>query len=95
VLQLTRAIAVEYADRNIRANCVCPGFVATTLASNTERLYGPLGARAEPPAARIRRPVERPADPAEVAAVVAFLCSEESSFMTGAAVPVDGGYTAI
>jgi meso-butanediol dehydrogenase/(S,S)-butanediol dehydrogenase/diacetyl reductase len=39
--------------------------------------------------------MERPADPAEIAAVVAFLCSDGSSFMTGAAVPVDGGYTAI
>jgi NAD(P)-dependent dehydrogenase (short-subunit alcohol dehydrogenase family) len=95
VLQLTRAIAVEYADRNIRANCVCPGLVATSLAYNSQRLYGQAGSRDEPPFGRVRRPVERPADPAEIAAVVAFLCSDGSSFMTGAAVPVDGGYTAV
>ena len=95
VLQLTRAIAAEYADRNIRANCVCPGLVRTSLAENSQRLYGALGTRAEPPFSRARRPVERPADPAEIASVVAFLCSEGSSFMTGAAVPVDGGYTAV
>jgi NAD(P)-dependent dehydrogenase (short-subunit alcohol dehydrogenase family) len=95
VLQLTRAIAAEYAGRNIRANCVCPGLVKTSLAENSQRLYGALGTRDEPPFARVRRPVERPADPAEIAAVVAFLCSAGSSFMTGAAVPVDGGYTAV
>jgi NAD(P)-dependent dehydrogenase (short-subunit alcohol dehydrogenase family) len=95
VLQLTRAIAAEYADRNVRANCVCPGLVSTGLARNSQRLYGAPGSRAEPPFARVKRPMDRPADPAEIAAVVAFLCSGGSSFMTGAAVPVDGGYTAI
>ncbi len=95
VLQLTRAVAAEYADRNIRANCVCPGLVATSLADNSARLYGPPGSRGQPPFGWVRRPIQRPADPAEIAAVVAFLCSAGSSFMTGAAVPVDGGYTAI
>jgi len=95
VLQLTRAVATEYADRNVRANCVCPGLVKTSLARNSERLYGPLSSRDDPPFTRVRRPVERPADPAEIATVVAFLCSDAASYITGAAVPVDGGYTAI
>jgi NAD(P)-dependent dehydrogenase (short-subunit alcohol dehydrogenase family) len=69
--------------------------VKTSLARNSERLYGPLSSRNDPPFTRVRRPVERPADPAEIAAVVAFLCSDAASYMTGAAVPVDGGYTAI
>jgi NAD(P)-dependent dehydrogenase (short-subunit alcohol dehydrogenase family) len=95
VLQLTRAVAAEYADRDIRANCVCPGLVRTPLGRNSQALHGPLATVADPPSARIRRPIERAADPREIAAVVAFLCSDAASFMTGAAVPVDGGYTAI
>ena len=96
VLQLTRAIAVENAAHGIRANCVLPGVVRTPLAENSTALYGPLGpVPASLPASRTRVPIERPAEPAEIAAVVAFLASSESSFMTGAAIPVDGGYTAI
>jgi NAD(P)-dependent dehydrogenase (short-subunit alcohol dehydrogenase family) len=47
------------------------------------------------PVTRVRRSVERPADPVEIAAVVAFLCSDAASYMNRAAMPVDGGYTAI
>jgi len=79
----------------IRANCVCPGVVDTSLGRNSRDLYGPMPKTHDAPALRIRRPIERAADPAEIASVVAFLCSDDSSFMTGAAVPVDGGYTAI
>ena len=96
VLQLTRAIAAEYAEDGVRANCVCPGYVATGLAANTAAIHGPATSVVEAPTSeRIRRPIERRADPREVATVVSFLCSDGASFMTGAAVPVDGGYSAV
>jgi 3-oxoacyl-[acyl-carrier protein] reductase len=95
VLQLTRAVAAEYADRGIRANCVCPGWVDTSLRENSQRLHGPMRGSEVATYDRVRVPLERHAAPSEIASVVAFLCSDEASFMTGAAVPVDGGYTAI
>jgi NAD(P)-dependent dehydrogenase (short-subunit alcohol dehydrogenase family) len=97
VLQLTRAVAAEYAEQGVRANCVCPGLVETDLAGHSRQIAGPDAGRpgAASPRARVTAPVARRADPAEIAAVVAFLCSAEASFLTGAAIPVDGGYTAI
>jgi len=96
VLQLTRAIAAEHADDGVRANCVCPGIVATALAENSQRLLGPAApSERQLTAARTRPLLERAASPAEIAAAVVFLCSDAASFITGAAVPVDGGYTAI
>jgi NAD(P)-dependent dehydrogenase (short-subunit alcohol dehydrogenase family) len=96
VLQLTRAVAAEYVEEGIRANCVCPGFVNTSLSANSISLHGPATSVVETPtASRVRPLIERRADPVEIASVVAFLCGDGASFMTGAAVPVDGGYTAV
>jgi NAD(P)-dependent dehydrogenase (short-subunit alcohol dehydrogenase family) len=96
VLQFTRAVAVEYAEQGVRANCVLPGLVATGLAANSTQLHGTMETPSKPgPASRVQVPMTRAADPAELAAVIAFLASDDASFMTGAAVAADGGYTAI
>ena len=96
VLQLTRAIAAENADRRIRANCVLPGIVRTPLAANSIALYGAMNTDVSKlPASRIQVPMARDAEPSEIAAVVAFLASDDASFITGAAIAADGGYTAI
>jgi NAD(P)-dependent dehydrogenase (short-subunit alcohol dehydrogenase family) len=96
VLQLTRSVAVEYCEDGIRANCVLPGVVKTSLAASSIALHGPMSTdTSKAPAARLRIPMERAAAPEEIAAVVAFLASDDASFMTGAAIAADGGYTAI
>jgi NAD(P)-dependent dehydrogenase (short-subunit alcohol dehydrogenase family) len=89
VRALTMALAIDHARENIRVNCVCPGAVATPL------LEGVIAGATEPEAMRgtvvARHPMGRIAEPEEVAAVVAFLASADASFMTGLAIPVDGG----
>jgi NAD(P)-dependent dehydrogenase (short-subunit alcohol dehydrogenase family) len=88
--QLTRAMALALADSGIRVNAVAPGTIATELAKKAV-----LGsAEAE---ARImgRTPLRRLGDPAEVAAVCAFLASDAASYMTGEIVYVDGGRLAL
>jgi meso-butanediol dehydrogenase/(S,S)-butanediol dehydrogenase/diacetyl reductase len=81
-------VAIDYADEGIRVNSVCPGFVDTPMTEElleSERFYSFLEANT---------PMDRPAQPEEIAPVIAFLASEKASYMTGANVPVDGGWTA-
>lgn len=90
VLGLTRAAAVEYASHQIRVNAVCPGFTYTAMTQTA------LETRAERFNAQVQKkvPLGRVAQPAEVARAVLWLCSEEASFVTGAAMNVDGGWLA-
>ena len=92
VIQLTREMAVEYGPHNIRVNCICPG---TTVTPMIDRLLG-LEEDPEGTALSIRamHPLGRFAQPEEIARAMLFLASEEASFVTGAVLPVDGGYTA-
>lgn len=85
---LTKAIAVDYASHGIRANCVCPGAVETGFGVPA----APVQGAASPVTARA--PLRRKGEPEEIASVVSFLLSDESSYMTGSTVMVDGGYTA-
>jgi len=88
VVGMTKVAALDYARKGIRVNAVCPGMVHTPmlerLAGSPERLleYGEA------------QPVGRIAEPRELGDAVAWLLSDEASFVTGAALPVDGGWTA-
>ncbi|MFT3863814.1 MAG: SDR family oxidoreductase [Solirubrobacterales bacterium] len=92
VLALTRGAAVELAPRGIRVNAVAPGMTATPMFE--EYLAGHTRARTRRREVEESIPQRRLADPADVAAAVAFLAADESSHITGASIPVDGGYTA-
>jgi NAD(P)-dependent dehydrogenase (short-subunit alcohol dehydrogenase family) len=87
VKQLTKTAAVEYAAQGIRANAICPGTIKTaiTAALPPEYIKAIINAN----------PVKRIAEPVEVAHLALFLASDESSFITGTEITIDGGYTAL
>ncbi|MEZ4862060.1 MAG: SDR family oxidoreductase [Caldilineaceae bacterium] len=94
VHQITRAMALDHARDGIRINAVCPGEVDTPmlrLAGRTE----PLSDEAAQAMADAVIPMGRLAQPEEIARVVVFLASDAASYITGALVPVDAGYTAM
>jgi NAD(P)-dependent dehydrogenase (short-subunit alcohol dehydrogenase family) len=92
VLGLTKAIAIDYALDGIRCNCVCPGDMETPMIEQYfDGTEDPVAARAEMEAAY---PGKRIAHPREVAAAVVFLVSDESSFVSGAPILVDGALSA-
>jgi meso-butanediol dehydrogenase/(S,S)-butanediol dehydrogenase/diacetyl reductase len=92
VVQLSRAAALDAASRGVRVNCVCPCFTDTPLVRAwIESAADPAAALHE---AMTAQPIGRMGRPEEIAAAIAFLCSDEANFITGAVLPVDGGVTA-
>jgi NAD(P)-dependent dehydrogenase (short-subunit alcohol dehydrogenase family) len=88
VIGLTRQFAVEYGPDNIRVNAICPGHIVT------ER--GQPQWDAHPDGLRFfeqQYPLRRTGKPSDIANAIAFLCSDEASFIAGAVLPVDGGLT--
>lgn len=90
VIGLTKSAAVEYARANIRFNAVCPSFVDTPMVQNTLAKLDERGQKAIINA----NPMKRLGKPAEIAGAMAWLCSDESSFMTGQTMVLDGGMLA-
>lgn len=92
VIALTRSAAVDFADRNVRVNCICPGTTETPLVAEA------LRKEADPGAARRSlescRPANRLGRPEEIANAILFLASDDVSYATGSVLVVDGGYTA-
>jgi len=93
VVLLTKCMAVDYGHENIRVNALCPSFVETDLTAEVIRKAP------DPNAVRTERvsvhPIGRLGQPKDMAGLAVFLASDESSWMTGAALPVDGGYLAV
>lgn len=94
VLEMTRALAIDYCRDGIRANAICPGTVDTPMIRGYVAKY--FAGDVEGTLARLheRQPVGRMGDPREIAALAVFLAADESAFITGAALPIDGGWTA-
>ncbi|HWQ18697.1 MAG TPA: SDR family oxidoreductase, partial [Methanotrichaceae archaeon] len=88
LIGLTESLALDYAEKNIRVNAVCPGYVRTDLTVSLFEKLGPEKTEALVNAHAMRR-LGRPE---AISRAVLFLLSEEASFITGAALPVDGGY---
>ena len=87
VLMLTKSAAIEYATHGVRVNCICPGVVQTALMDNIpDELVA--GATSMTPMGRVGQPVE-------MGRVTVFLASDDASYVTGAAIAVDGGYTSM
>ncbi|CAI7974079.1 Uncharacterized oxidoreductase TM_0325 [Frankia sp. Hr75.2] len=86
VVQMTKSAALDFAESGVRVNAICPGMTWTGLAHAADD--------SEPPVANLPQPMRRWGRPQELAAAALFLASDESSFVTGTAIPVDGGYVA-
>lgn len=92
VTLLTKSMAMDHAHEGIRVNCICPGIVETEMVADViEHAPNPEEAR------RVREalhPMGRFGQPADIVGMAVFLASDEAKWITGAAMPVDGGYTA-
>lgn len=89
ILQLTQMAAVEGAPHGIRVNCVCPGFIDTPMTRGGYDIDATIAAWKEV------CPLGRPGTPGDVARAMLFLASDDAAFITGVALPVDGGRTVL
>lgn len=87
VVGLTKSASLDYADRGIRINAIAPGMIYTGLSGND-----PSGSKSSP-YSDLPFPMKRMGEASEIASAAVFLASNDSSFITGVSLPVDGGYT--
>jgi 2-keto-3-deoxy-L-fuconate dehydrogenase len=95
VVGLTKSIAADFVTKGIRCNCICPGTIQTPslderIAANAAQAGSAEAARA---AFLARQPMGRLGTPEEIAALVVYLASDESQFLTGQAIVIDGGWS--
>jgi NAD(P)-dependent dehydrogenase (short-subunit alcohol dehydrogenase family) len=98
LIMLTSSLATDYGPQGVRANCVCPGWVRTPMGDeDMSAVAEAWGASRDDAYWLCSRdtPLRRPAEPEEIAEVVVFLAGPHSSYITGAAIPVDGGAMAV
>lgn len=92
VVNMTRALAIDHGPQNIRVNCICPGDTDTPMLRNEAKQLGQAEDKFMAEAAE--RPLNRYAQPIEIAQAVLYLVSDAASYVTGAVLAVDGGGTA-
>jgi NAD(P)-dependent dehydrogenase (short-subunit alcohol dehydrogenase family) len=91
VIGLTRTLALAYAKKKIRVNAICPGYIKTGM---TEQLYQAADGGRALISETLRVPMDRWGEPHEIGKVVAFLASDDASYITGQPIIVDGGFMA-
>ena len=95
VIAMTRAAAGEWAVKGIRINCICPGAIATRIGDDSEGPQDPVQLERRRERGATAHPIGRSGEGSDIAQTALYLASDESSFVTGQAIVVDGGWTAI
>jgi len=92
VINLTRTMALDFAPENIRVNCICPGMIDTAQGDTVVAHYAP---EKDPKEAKVTwQPLHKRGVPEDIASLALYLASDDSAFMTGSIVVIDGGLTA-
>jgi NAD(P)-dependent dehydrogenase (short-subunit alcohol dehydrogenase family) len=95
VIGFTKALALELAPHKVRVNCVCPGVIMTPMFEGELQAWSKIQPGDNRKIFEAQHPIGRFGEPADIANAVLFLASDESPWVTGSALVVDGGYTAV